>query len=169
MGQYIIHKDKMSLVCFFVSELYCAAAPSAFFLFCFFSHFSFLFHLMSFSSMACFCTAQCFSASLCISCTVIYSCIFCCQTREFQIHHAVWIISSDLYSSLYTFSIHCFTGIIPDSTHPDECLSCWLSDPVHAILSKIKSRSFTREIQSFSRLFGDRTWWDGLQALAINT
>lgn len=96
-----------------------------------------------FSSLACFCTAQCFFASLCISCTVINSWILCCQTREFEVHNAVWIISGDLYSSLNTFCIHCFTGIIPDSSHPVQWFPCWLSDPVHAILSKIKSRPST--------------------------
>lgn len=98
-----------------------------------------------------------FFASLCFSCTVINSWVLCCQTREFEVHNAVWIISGDLYSSLNTFCIHCFTGIIPDNSHPVQCFPCWLSDPVHAILSKIKSRS-SGQIQNL-HLKNVKLWW----------
>lgn len=106
--------------------------------------------------------------SLCLSCTEIHSWVLCCQSRQFQIHHAFWIVSSNFYSSLKSFGIVMSISSSPETAHPNQCFPRLLSDPVHVVASKSKSCSSTGKTQSFSRLYH---WLrrNGLHILTIHS
>jgi len=80
-------------------------------------------------------------------------------------HHAVAVISGDLYSTLHTAGIFCFTCIAIYTPHPFQGFSCRLSDPVHTTAAKWEPRSPAGKTQSLPGFFHHRTGRNGLHTL----
>ncbi len=74
-----------------------------------------------------------------------------------------------LFGLAHTACIICFTCIIVNEPHPFQCFSCRLSDPVHSILTEIKSSPPTRKTQGFLRLFQHGSGGNGFHSLASQT
>ncbi len=100
------------------------------------------FYTASVFGQTCFCIV-CTHVSLCLPCTEIHSWVLFCQSRQFQIHHVFLIVSSHFYSALKTFGIVLSLSITPNTAHPHQSFSRFLSDPVHVVVSESKSWSST--------------------------